>query len=165
MTIRPPCLRWRTKACVMNITARTLTSITLLYSSTVISSSEVAADPSPALFTRMSRVLVLNEASVVATMCSGAERSRLSAWIASALDPKASTALTRDSACAFDDCETYVNDTYYVSAGPCLRLRLTEHTFAPAVASAKTMPLPMPRAPPVTIAILLFSDISALLIS
>lgn len=111
-TIRPPHDTWRTKACVMKITALTLTSITLLYSSTVISPSEVAADPRPALFTRMSRFVVSNAASVSDMTRSGVERSRLSACIASAVVPDASIALTNASACTFEDRDTYVKATY-----------------------------------------------------
>ena len=70
------------------------------------SSRVVAAEPSPALLTRMSRCLELKAERVSDTIWSGAESERQSACMACAQDPRAETSRMREAAWVLEDCDT-----------------------------------------------------------
>src|SRR6267143_4734966 len=135
MMMRPPLFMYFSAACVAAIVPRTLMSITRSISSSVVSSN-VFGMAVPALFTSTSSRPKV--AKVFSTALLTAPTSAASAWIAIALPPSSSIALTT--------AEAALASFAYVMA-----------TLAPSAARRFAMAAPMPREPPVTSATLLAS--------
>src|SRR5207237_7021416 len=135
MMMRPPLFMYFIASCVAANVPRKLMSITRSISSSVVSSN-VFGMAVPALFTSTSSRPKV--AKVFSTAPLTAPTSAASAWIAIALPPASSIALTT--------AEAALPSFAYVIA-----------TLAPSAARRFAMAAPMPREPPVTSATLLAS--------
>src|SRR5262249_13054698 len=135
MMMRPPGFMCLSAACVATSVPRTLTSIKRSISSTVVS-SKVLGMTEPALFTSTSSRPKV--ATVFSTAPWTAATSAASAWIATAVPPLSSIALTT--------AEAALTSFAYVMA-----------TLAPSAARRLAIAAPMPLEPPVISATFSFS--------